>query len=666
MDQLTRTFPSRIELAQEPDFSLGPLRVCPSRCEVRAGGERRAVQRRVMQVLVALAHPSAEVVAHDELIRRCWGGISVGEDAIGRCIGQLRRLAAEWDEPPFAIETIPGVGYRLDAPGRASADAGEAAPPPADRLGASRRGRRAWIALAAGAALAAAGAGAAWLWRGPPPTPPARVAVLPFEPLSSGQQDRFLAERISDQVLDVFSANQVEALSRADAAPLRGPDPAGAAARMGVGFLVNGTVTQSGGQAEVTARIDDARTHVTLWAADFHGQANVEGDLPDQVAAKVADLTEIAQFARTFPPTIRDDATLSALLEAHDLIRWNRERSWARLLAVAQRVATDAPDFAFSHSIFAVANAYASNSRDMATQRAALVAATRREAARALALDPHDASAYFALSQIEPDYRSREAVLLKGIAAGRHPAAPLAAVINTEGEVLLSVGRLQEALIYEQRSVAMDPLSAVKNISLIQTYEALGREGDAQDVLRQSEDRWPHHPEVKDERLAFVTFYGDPAEGLAILRDDQARPAELLPVGVEAWRAYLQAMKAPDPVANARARRLVAAAGDARVLPRVTATMMLSRLGAVDAAFAQANAALDAQGVSGLDRKGTLGPLFLFAPPTAALRADPRFMRLAAGFRLTDYWRSTGRWPDFCAGPQARARCIAAAERAGA
>jgi DNA-binding winged helix-turn-helix (wHTH) protein len=103
----------RVDLAREWDFMLGDLTVRPSRCQVEASGERRALERRVMQVLVALAHPTWEVVSRQELIVRCWNGLSVSDDAIQRCIGALRRLAADWPEPPFEIETIGRVGYYL-------------------------------------------------------------------------------------------------------------------------------------------------------------------------------------------------------------------------------------------------------------------------------------------------------------------------------------------------------------------------------------------------------------------------------------------------------------------------------------------------------------------------------------------------------------------------
>lgn len=103
----------RVDLAREEDFILGELWVRPSRCEVEAAGQRRELERRVMQVLVALSYPTWEVVSRQELIERCWSGLSVSSDAVHRCIGVLRRLAAAWSDPPFEIETINRIGYFL-------------------------------------------------------------------------------------------------------------------------------------------------------------------------------------------------------------------------------------------------------------------------------------------------------------------------------------------------------------------------------------------------------------------------------------------------------------------------------------------------------------------------------------------------------------------------
>jgi DNA-binding winged helix-turn-helix (wHTH) protein len=103
-----------IRLAREPDFRLGAMTIRPSLCEVLVRGGRQRLQPRVMQVLVALARMEDRVVSRDALIDSCWGGRIVGEDAINRCIGRLRRLA-QTREDGFSIETVARVGYRLSA-----------------------------------------------------------------------------------------------------------------------------------------------------------------------------------------------------------------------------------------------------------------------------------------------------------------------------------------------------------------------------------------------------------------------------------------------------------------------------------------------------------------------------------------------------------------------
>lgn len=101
-----------IELARERDFALGALTVRPSSSEALVNGIARRIEPRVMQTLVALAQANGAVVSRNELMARCWSGMVVGEDAVTRAVGQLRRLA-ELAPGAFTVETIPKLGYRL-------------------------------------------------------------------------------------------------------------------------------------------------------------------------------------------------------------------------------------------------------------------------------------------------------------------------------------------------------------------------------------------------------------------------------------------------------------------------------------------------------------------------------------------------------------------------
>ena len=81
---------------------------------------------------------------------------------------------------------------------------------------------------------------------------------------------------------------------------------------------------------------------------------------------------------------------------------------------------------------------------------------------------------------------------------------------------------------------------------------------------------------------------------------------------------------------------------------------MLNNVGRPDAAF-EAVAWAAAKGVTEADP----GPLF--RPEADGMRRDPRFMPLAEKLGVVDFWRSSGKWPDFCEAPDLPYDCRAAA-----
>jgi DNA-binding winged helix-turn-helix (wHTH) protein/tetratricopeptide (TPR) repeat protein len=103
----------RLDLAHAEPFPLGSLVVEPSIRLVRNGDRRQIIEPRVMQLLVALHSARGEVLSRDDLMRLCWGGVIVGENALQRTVSRARSIAARIADSSFDIETIRGVGYRL-------------------------------------------------------------------------------------------------------------------------------------------------------------------------------------------------------------------------------------------------------------------------------------------------------------------------------------------------------------------------------------------------------------------------------------------------------------------------------------------------------------------------------------------------------------------------
>jgi DNA-binding winged helix-turn-helix (wHTH) protein/tetratricopeptide (TPR) repeat protein len=152
-----------IVLAHEKSFRIGPADVRPSTRTIAREDKEEVLEPRVMQVLVALAKGRGAVVSRDDLVEACWNGRVVGDDAINRVIGRLRRTAEGIGADVFAIDTITRVGYRL----RLLSDEAVFEPtrPTTEQpRGRAHLSRRELVIGGAVGAAAVTGGGAWWLW----------------------------------------------------------------------------------------------------------------------------------------------------------------------------------------------------------------------------------------------------------------------------------------------------------------------------------------------------------------------------------------------------------------------------------------------------------------------------------------------------------------------
>jgi DNA-binding winged helix-turn-helix (wHTH) protein/TolB-like protein len=618
-----------IDLAQQADFELGSLRVRPARCEVEWNGVSQTLQRRVMQVLVTLAQARGSVVSQNELVARCWRGLSVTDDAIYRCISKLRKLAADFPEAPYGIEAVPGVGYRLTS-STIVAD-GSVVEPGAPR----ERFRLRALVMAAIIAVFVLVAATFWIVRGRVSDEHSvRVAVQPFETLTHSDDARALAQRIPNEILNEFGDSQI--------ATVWAPEQSAKAADTAPRLIVTGLMRDDASDVSVDVRVEDGTTHAALWSMEFKRDRREASDLPMEVAARVADVVNMAIFARDADPPLTDDSALSALLQTNDMIRDTQGGDWAQMIERAQSVVARHPEFAFGHDVLAVAYREAGDGTDVPDRAQTMNKAARQEANLTLKLDPEDAGAYAVLAELEApyDYRSQETILLRGIKFARHPKQPLGALYSQEAILLSNVGRPREALYFQLVAHALDEWGPPKTAQLARAYANVGNLSAARSWIQKGVQLWPNHSGVRRVQQYIVGFYEQPSDAHEMFdRLDAQRPPDEKQGAV--WRSYLEARSAHTPRLTASAIRAIRVAADQQEISRETEVIMMARLAEPGQAIEAANLALA--------HHEQLEPWFLFTPVTRNIRQDPGFVGLAGRFGLMKYWRETGKLPDFCA-----------------
>jgi TolB-like protein len=506
------------------------------------------------------------------------------------------------------------------------------------------------VRLVAGVAVsllvvAALGAGAWWLSHRPSSAPSGlKVAVLPFAALSSGQEVRYFADSLQDEIVGTLSASQIAPVSANMSSALRGPDAATAIDRLGVRLVLDGTAGRAGNMLRARVHLDDPHKHVTLWSREFEAPAEEAAVLQSRVAHRIFVVLGCSRAALEPKGGLSDPSLLSRYLRACDSFAdWDvhtgyDRRGLAEFSETQRLLIAQAPDFVpaqFTYAITAAISAKAA-SPDAA-------AGLRREAeksiSRGLALAPKSPMASAARSLLAPQdhWGQREAFLRQAVADG--PAHPLANFWL--GAFLAETGRLREAVEFTRRSTAGDQVydwgifHSIIDCEVEQPDRAAKEIGAFRALM-------PNSLFGQDMQVLCLAFGGEWGAARAVLAGlPQPRPET--PMQGRAAQALLAAATTRAPADIERARGLALTQADQGPVARVYAIAFLSALGNVDDAFVVADG-FDPN-VSPDNNPGIL----LFSPLTASRRRDPRFMRLAARIGLVDYWRTSGHWPDFCA-----------------
>jgi adenylate cyclase len=526
-------------------------------------------------------------------------------------------------------------------------------PPPAPATPGKARPRP-WAWAAAALVLGACIAGGVWALRDRLPfaaKPAERVAVLPFNVEGGDASLQGFADGLADETVGALSSDHVQALSRLDSIAMRGALAEQTAKRLGVALFLDGAISKVDDKIKVRLYLNDAREHTTLWSKDFERPVAEADAMQAQIAARAADIAHTALVAYNKGGGALDAATAADFIEAMDETSNEGDRPETLL----RRVISKAPKFSAAYSLLAV-----KLGRAPGQSIADLLAARRALARRALELDPHNGEADMFLANVSPmgAWAARESLFSKGAAADP-TSAPL---FHFQSKFFGQVGRFGDALVAAEKTAALNDMFVGGGVDACIRLTHVGRFNDARPICERADRLWPRH-EYNDRNQFFLELEnGRERQALERLQHPDLREnwPETDPA---AWTAFLTARAAGD-AAGARAAALATAkAADAGKADRRIAYVQLAMTGEVDAALAQGQAYYNAQWRMRLAADDYGDSSLLFVPATAAVRRDPRFMALAAQLGLVEYWRASGKWPDFCAQPGLPYDCRAEAAR---
>ena len=284
-----------------PLLRVGAWCVDPTAGQISRNGETIRVDARVMRLLQYLAERSGQVVSVDELLDRVWSGVVVTPDSVYQAVASLRRTLGDDPRQPTYIANVPRLGYRMVAPVSPWVDpvsTGELqnATDPSARSSPNRR-RMLLAGVALGLVLLAAsvlfigrGADDATAVTPATGTSPSSVAVLAFLDLTEEMDQEYFGDAMTEDLIDLLSKNQgLRVAPPRSSFAFKGKQATVGeiAAALGVAYVLDGSLRESGSTLRVTARLVRADGEFIVWSQSYDRPLD---DLPmirDDIASHV-------------------------------------------------------------------------------------------------------------------------------------------------------------------------------------------------------------------------------------------------------------------------------------------------------------------------------------------------------------------------------------------
>jgi len=375
--------------ALESGFRLDQVTVEPTTGQVAGPGGREKLDPKVMDVLVMLAQHAHSVVMREEMLTRLWPDSVVTDESLSRCVYELRRqlsLAGGDERYKAMLETVPKRGYRLNA---------EVLPLVAEAIEVPARRPRWPLAAAAAVVVVAA---VAWFGLGMVSGRENSVAVLPFDDLSSGQDQRHFSDGVSEEIIDRLNKSRdLRVIARKSSFSFR--DQALSipqiAAQLGVTHVLEGSVRTSGSQLRITARLVEAGSNSQLWSRTYDRRIGDLFAVQDEIAGEVASALNA---------TLAGRAERAPVLAAHNLflqgqLFYERRGPGDVERSVSYYRQALEVDPAYAKAWAALAGAYSLLAYEGRMPRAEALAAQGEAARKAVDLDPDLASGHARLAQ---------------------------------------------------------------------------------------------------------------------------------------------------------------------------------------------------------------------------------------------------------------------------
>lgn len=511
------------------------------------GQERVPIPPKAYDVLRYFVENPGRLVTQDELLEKLWPETYVNPEAIRKYVLDIRKILGDRPDRPEFIETVTKRGYRFIARVM-DASAAECRDPntshtkeesaPEEKVGHettvseqkdSAGKRRLWkVAIIPMLAVAVAATGLAGHFRSArneanaPSLNNTSIAVLPFADMSPGKDQEYFSDGLAEQLIhDLAKVSGVKIVGRSSAFQFKGrnEDLRNVGRKLGVANVLEGSVRREGNHVRITAELVKADDGFQLWSQTYDREINDIFAVQDEIARAATEALQLKLLGGNGEPvpsnlrTANPEAYQAYLQAKYFSVRGQNKQDLGKALAYTdQAIKLDekyAPAWALRASVQDLMAEVGATDVTEGFRNA------RRDAERAIALDPALASAYLALArtQIYFDWDWDAADTTVSKAAALEPGS--AEVFRLRSSLSRELGNLDQAIQLYEQAVTLDPLRTDSQSGLGYLLYVAGRYDEAQATLQKALDLNPRAAFVHLTLGKILIAEGKPQRALA-------------------------------------------------------------------------------------------------------------------------------------------------------
>jgi TolB-like protein/tetratricopeptide (TPR) repeat protein len=466
------------------------------------------------------------------------------------------------------------------------------------------------------------------------------IAVLPFVNMSSDKEQEYFSDGLSEELLnELAQIKELRVAGRTSSFSFKGKneDLRVISEKLGVGHILEGSVRKNGNQLRITAQLIQGRDGTHLWSHTYDREMSdifaVQKEIAQDVAQALSITLDVGAMSRAKGGTT-DVEAYEKYLHARTLAYQLGPRELTQAVQLYHEALALDPDFARAWHGLYVAH---STTLIWIPENAAIALKEMAEASAQMVRIAPDAwwTQMMRANELWGQRKWAEAEIAANAGLAAAPASDITA-LRAYGSFLWAVGRGKEAAVYHGRALQMDPLSlGVSGFQQI-ALDVVGRQAEAQAEYKRSQDLAGDHAVWDFQQLKRLWYMraspADIAAQFRVLLEHESLPMALTRIVADTAgnreAALVAIRQAFDDPSNQDATRMGILVNYADHYGDKDLALAALRRSQVDMRYSAL--------------------VTLWNATETGFRADPRFKQILRDLKLADYYRASGKWPDFC------------------